>query len=100
MPPIEIITIEDSIVTQNNSTITIDNTTISEQSLDSMQRMDQDSNLSLSSSQTSTNLTNSLTLSHRNLFIQSCPVHSHHHEFMDLSICPDDPPCVCIVEIE
>ena len=40
VPHIEVITIEDSIIIQNNSTITIDDTTIIEQSLNSTQTND------------------------------------------------------------
>ena len=100
VPPIEIITIEDSFVTQSNSTITIDESVTYEISLDTTEMMEQDSELSLNSSHTSSNLTNSLENSYSSLFIPSCPVHSHHQEMMDVSICPNDPPCECLDEIE
>ena len=104
VPPIEIITIEDSFVTQSNSTITIDESVTYDISLDisldTTDMMEQDSELSLNSSHTSSNLTNSLENSYSSLLIPSCPVHSHHHEMMDVSICPDDPPCECLYEIE
>ena len=104
VPPIEIITIEDSFVTQSNSTITIDESVTYDISLDisldTTDMMEQDSELSLNSSHTSSNLTNSLENSYSSLLIPSCPVHSHHHDMMDLSICPDDPPCECLYEIK
>ena len=104
VPPIEIITIEDSFVTQSNSTITIDESVTYDISLDisldTTDMMEQDSELSLNSSHTSSNLTNSLENSYSSLLIPSCPVHSHHHDMMDLSICPNDPPCECLYEIE
>ena len=104
VPPIEIITIEDSFVTQSNSTITIDESVTYDISLDisldTTDMMEQDSELSLNSSHTSSNLTNSLENSYSSLFIPSCPMHSYHHEMMDVSICPNDPPCVCLDEIE
>ena len=104
VPPIEIITIEDSFVTQSNSTITIDESVTYDISLDisldTTDMMEQDSELSLNSSHTSSNLTNSLENSYSSLLIPSCPVHSHHQEMMDVSICPDDPPCECLYEIE
>merc|ERR1712055_492191 len=100
VPPIDIITIEDSFVIQSNSTITIDESVTYVISLDTTEMMEQDSKLSLNSSHTSSNLTNSLENSYSSLFIPSCPVHSHHHEMMDLSIYPNDPPCECLYEIE
>merc|ERR1712055_939971 len=70
VPPIEIITIEDSFVTQSNSTITIYES-VTNISLDTTEMMEQDSELSLNSSHTSSNLTNSLENSYSSLFIPS-----------------------------
>ena len=93
---VEIITLDYSQTASNNGTITIEDDTVEsthqqDESSNSME-VTKESNGSFQNSYESNNSSKDSSGS----FIATCPVHNHHKDNADNSICPADLPCNCI----